>query len=58
MDDTAVLASSRAACEQKMNSLLSYCDEYGMRVKDTKTKFMVINGCAADRLPIRDVARI
>ena len=49
MDDTAVLATSRRACEEKLDRLLQYCAEFGMSINESKTEFMVINGDQDDQ---------
>ena len=52
MDDTVLLATTRERLEYKMAILDRYCEEYGTIVNFDKTKFMVINGSAEDKLPI------
>jgi hypothetical protein len=52
MDDTVLLATSREMCVQKFDVLLKFCNEYGMELNLKKTKFMAINGSAADKEPI------
>ena len=54
MDDTAIveLYTTHAAAEQKINVLLAYCNLYGMKVNQDKTKFMVINADPDDKRPI------
>ena len=52
MDDTVILATSRARCKQKMKSLMNFCEESGMELNESKTKFMVINGDDEDRSPL------
>ena len=42
MDDTVILASTRERCIEKVKTLLDYCGEYEMIIKEKKTKFMVI----------------
>ena len=52
MDDTVILATSRAKLHEKLNILYDYCDTHGMVINTDKTKFMVINGGDQDKLPI------
>lgn len=47
-----LLATSRERCISKMAIMLEFCEEYGMRVNPSKTKFMVINGSRTERQPI------
>ena len=51
MDDTVILATSRAMFKKKLKVLEEYCREYGMVINEDKTKFMVIHGEECDRLP-------
>eukprot|EP00914_Ancora_sagittata_P013201 GHVO01025696.1.p2 GENE.GHVO01025696.1~~GHVO01025696.1.p2 ORF type:complete len:105 (-),score=19.67 GHVO01025696.1:184-498(-) len=44
MDDTIILASNRQRAQEKVRTLTSFCEKYGMVVNEKKTKFMVING--------------
>ena len=48
MDDTVLLATSRASMIRKIILLQNYCTEYGMRINKEKTKFFVINGGVGD----------
>ena len=52
MDDTALVATTRERCVNKFRMLLSFCDEYGMIVNQSKTKFMVVNGAEPDKSEI------
>lgn len=52
MDDTIILATTREKCEQKVSVLLRYCAESGMKINQSKTKFMVVNGDLEDRQPV------
>ena len=52
MDDTVILATSREKCEQKLKTLLEFCEQSGMQLNERKTKLMVINGTEADRHPL------
>ena len=51
MDDTVILATSRAAFKRKLKVLEEYCNDYGMVINADKTKFMVIHGEDSDKLP-------
>ena len=51
MDDTVLLATSREMCMIKLQVLIDYCEEFGMKINMKKTKFLVVNGTANDRLP-------
>ena len=41
MDDTVILATSREMCTDKFNTVLEYCENYGVLINEKKTKFMV-----------------
>ena len=51
MDDTVILATSREKMAEKLKLLDEYCASSGMRMNESKTKFMVINGSPMDRIP-------
>jgi hypothetical protein len=51
MDDTAILATSRSACQEKIEVALDFCVTSGMVINEGKTKFMVINGSSEDLKP-------
>ena len=51
MDDTIIFARSREKMMEKLQVLDKYCMENGMRVNESKTKLMVINGSPLDRIP-------
>ena len=51
MDDTVLLSTSRENMYTKLRILQEYCNEYGMRVSNAKTKFFVINGEIGDNDP-------
>ncbi len=53
MDDTILLATSRQKMKEKMIILNQFCDEYGTKVNNNKTKFFVINDEAGDAAPFR-----
>ena len=48
MDDTVLMATTRSGITHKLSILKRFCDIYGMKVNQSKTKFFVINGCHAD----------
>ena len=52
MDDTVIMATTRGKAEEKMNTLLTFCNESGMALNELKTKFMVVNGGGADKEPL------
>ena len=52
MDDTVIMATSRAKCIAKFETLLEFCEESGMVINERKTKLMVVNGTADDKQPI------
>ena len=52
MDDTVVLATSREMCERKLNVVVQYCNDFGMKINTKKTKFFVINGQERDTAPL------
>ena len=51
MDDTVILATSREKMSEKLKLLDKYCDTSGMRLNESKTKLMVINGSPMDKVP-------
>ncbi len=53
MDDTVLLATSRANMMKKLCILNEFCDEYGMRMNASKTKFFVICGGPGDAEPFQ-----
>ncbi len=52
MDDTVLLLTSRVTMMRMLSILCQFCREYGMKINEMKTKFMVICGSEADTLPI------
>ena len=50
MDDTVIFATSREKVQEKLNILKEYCSQNGMRVNESKTKFMAINGSPMDKV--------
>ena len=52
MDDTVIMATSREACKIKFESVLKFCDEFGMELNVSKTKFFVINSEPTDKEPL------
>ena len=52
MDDTVIVATNRTMCEAKLKVVLKYCQEFGMSVNVKKTKYFVINGTSADKIPL------
>ena len=53
MDDTFIMATSRARLQEKLNILNHFCVSYGMVVNRSKTKFMVLHGDNQDRQPLQ-----
>ena len=53
MDDTILFASTKENLVKKFGICQDFCEEYGMSINETKTKFMVINGTAKDRESIQ-----
>ena len=51
MDDTVILATSRESMTEKLKLLDEYCKTSGMRLNESKTKLMVINGSPMDKIP-------
>ena len=51
MDDTVILATSREKMEEKLKLLEEYCAKSGMRLNESKTRLMVINGTPMDKIP-------
>ena len=49
MDDTVLLGTTRNKIIKKFEILMEFCENYGMRVNELKTKLMVINGEEKDR---------
>ena len=52
IDDTVILATSRKMCTDKLNTVLDYCENYGMMINEKKTKFMVINHTEEDKFQL------
>ena len=52
MDDSVLLATSRERAIEKLKIMTEFCDQYGMEMNCSKTKFMVINGSECDRIDI------
>jgi hypothetical protein len=50
MDDTIIFATSREKMIEKLKILDEYCKDNGMRINETKTKFMAINGTPMDKV--------
>ena len=50
MDDTIIFATSREKVIEKLNILNEYCVKNGMKVNESKTKFMAINGSPMDKV--------
>ena len=51
MDDTVLLATTRNNMIRKIQILHDYCNQYGMKVNESKTKFFVLNGTGQDEDP-------
>ena len=51
MDDTVILATSREKMAEKLKLLDEYCASSGMRLNESKTRLMVINGSPMDKIP-------
>ena len=49
MDDTAIMATSKEKCIEKIKIMIDFCNRYGMKINFSKTMFMVINGTKQDR---------
>ena len=43
MDDTVILATNKQHCLEKLTILMDYTVEYGMKINESKTKFMALN---------------
>ena len=52
MDDTVLLATTKCNMVTKIILLQDYCEEYGMRINQLKTKFFVIGGKEGDSEPL------
>ncbi|XP_045109713.1 uncharacterized protein LOC123503778 [Portunus trituberculatus] len=48
MDDTVLLATTRQGMIDKLVEVQRYCNDYGMKMNEGKTKFFVINGSDGD----------
>ena len=48
MDDTILLSTSRERMIHKLRLMKQFCDEYGMSMNASKTKFFVIHGTPED----------
>ncbi len=53
MDDSVLLATSRQAMTHKVAIVQEFCENYGIKINQSKTKFFVINGEARDTEPLR-----
>ena len=53
MDDTVLIATTRENMIRKLTILKQYCNEYGMKVNNTKTKFFVVNGSEVEKEALR-----
>ena len=53
MDDTIIFATSREKVVEKLKILEEYCKENGMRINESKTKFMAFNGTPMDKVSFR-----
>ena len=49
MDDTVILATTRERAIEKVKILKKFCDDSGMLINESKTKFMVVNGNEEER---------
>ena len=49
MDETVLLGTTREMIKKKFKILMEFCEKYGMKVNEIKTKLLVINGEAKDR---------
>ena len=49
MDDTVLLGTTREKIKQKFSILIDFCEQYGMKVNELKTRLLVINGNKSDR---------
>ena len=52
MDDTILLATTRRGMIHKVSLLKDFCQTYGMKVNQSKTKFFVIGGSPGDSHPL------
>ena len=52
MDDTVLLAKSRENVIHKISLLKQYCDAYGTKINEGKTKFFVIHDTVQDQRTI------
>ena len=52
MDDTVILATTRNSMIYKVSLLRTFCQSYGMKINQSKTKFFVIGGNPGDSLPL------
>mgnify|MGYP001545129845 CR=1 FL=1 len=50
MDDTVLLATDRESAEKKVEILMSFCEQSGMSINASKTKFFVLNGHPSDSI--------
>ena len=48
-DDTTTIADSRTSAEQKLRTLIFYCEQNFIKLQLKKCEFIVINGNAADK---------
>ena len=48
MDDTVLLSTSRERMLNKLSLMIRFCQDYGMNVNESKTRFFVIHGTRED----------
>ena len=52
MDDTVLLATTRHSMIEKVKILQEFCQDYGMVINGSKTKFFVVSGDNEDKEPL------
>ena len=52
MDDTVILAATRTSMIHKVSLLQNFCQSYGMKINQNKTKFFVLSGRPEDSRPL------
>ncbi len=52
MNDTVLLSTSRQGMIWKLNILQDYCEEYGMKINEAKTKYFALNDRDGDSEPL------
>ena len=53
MDDTVIMATSYEKLQEKLNTMVEWCNVSGMVINEDKTKFMAINSSEIQPIVLR-----